>query len=102
MKSSKPSADKLCVEYSKKDAEHLNTLRKIVQIALVQISEIQENTLAKAGADKPKKGKKQFVLELGDATIERIITSIETHYPDGSITCDDGNKGACCTGPCPC
>lgn len=86
--------DRLCVPYSKDDAQVMKTLGMVVKTALLQMIEIEQRTLAKEGA-KPAKGSREVKVFLAD-------NSHETTWDDGSVTCNDETKGVCCTGECPC
>lgn len=84
---------RLCAKYSAEDARTMKSLRSIVQTALLQLIEIEQQTLAKE-ADRPPKGTMWVKVFLGG--------NVETTYDDGSVTCDDADKQVCCTGQCPC
>ncbi|HET9273830.1 MAG TPA: hypothetical protein VFO09_06155 [Methyloceanibacter sp.] len=89
-----PDTKDLCAEYSAEDARTMKSLRSIVQTALLQMVEIEQQTLAKE-ADRPPKGSVWVKVFLAD-------NSHETTYDDGTVTCDDATKQVCCTGACPC
>jgi hypothetical protein len=94
MSKSKSGDRRVCARYSKADAETMKALRKVVKTALLEMASIQRRSLAKEG-EKPPKGTYWDKVDLK-------TNSHEFTWDDGSVTCDDAEKGVCCSGGCPC
>jgi hypothetical protein len=96
MADTRAEKNKVCAPYTREDAQTMKALRSVVRTAVLQMAEIEQRTLAKAGGTAKKtKGVHTVKVFLSD-------NSHEETWEDGSTTCDDATSGVCCTGACPC